>query len=148
MIRKFESSDLDKVLDIWFKGNVQAHHFVPASYWKKHIGYVSAVLPESEVYVYLENGEVVAFVGLEGDYIAGLFVESGYRSKGIGHEIMEFLKKIHDVLTLSVYEKNKRAVGFYKKEKFCIVEAKCEQSTHEKEFVMKWQKEDVPALSL
>ena len=40
------------------------------------------------------------------------------RSRGIGHALLDFLKKRHRFLLLHVYEKNSRAVAFYRREGF------------------------------
>lgn len=140
MIRKFNESDLKDILDIWLEGNVQAHYFIPVSYWKSNLQFMIDVLPKSEVYVYEKSKEVLAFAGLQGNHMAGLFVRSGHRSKGIGHELMSFLRQSHDVLTLCAYEKNKMAVKFYLNEGFGTAAKSRDEATGEYEFMMRWEK--------
>ena len=36
MIRKFENRDLDAVMQIWLHGNLDAHPFIPVSFWTDH----------------------------------------------------------------------------------------------------------------
>ena len=36
MIRLFKFQDLDKIMDIWLQGNLEAHSFIDAEYWKKN----------------------------------------------------------------------------------------------------------------
>lgn len=51
MVRLFEFRDLDKIMEIWLRGNMEAHSFIPAEYWKKNFDSVKSVLPNAEVYV-------------------------------------------------------------------------------------------------
>ena len=52
MIRKFESRDLDAVMQIWLHGNLDAHPFIPASFWTDHFEMVRDMLPQAELYVH------------------------------------------------------------------------------------------------
>lgn len=141
MIREFKQSDLQDVLSIWLESNLQSHPFIPASYWTDNLQFMTDVLPQSEVYVYELDMEIIAFVGLQGNYIAGLFVRQDFRSKGIGHELIACLQNTHDDLTLCVYEKNKRAVKFYRENGFRIKSEKREDVNNENEYVMHWAAE-------
>lgn len=140
MIRRLEDADLPSFLKIWLDGNLQAHPFVPAAYWESHLGFMREALPDAEVYVYVAKGEILAFAGLTGDYIAGLFVRRKNQSGGIGHALMEHLKQVRGKLSLSVYKKNRRAVRFYLKECFRIVEERTDAATEEEEYLMEWNK--------
>lgn len=142
MIRKFDKADLQDILDIWLEGNAQAHHFIPESYWKSNLKFMTEALPKAEVYVYRKGGEVIGFAGLQGNHIAGLFVRSGHRSRGIGHELTSFLRQSHNALTLCVYEKNEKAVEFYLSDGFSIVSKNMDEATGEYEFMMSWERGD------
>lgn len=137
-IRPFELGDTETVLRIWLDGNLQAHRFIPAAYWKSNIGFMRSALSQAELFVCSVGGEIVAFVGLQGDYIAGIFVREDHRSEGIGHRLLAYLEQRHEQLRLSVYEKNARAVKFYSKEGFAIVEKRTDEPTGETEYVMTW----------
>lgn len=43
-------------------------------------------------------------------------------------------------MEINVYEKNNRAIEFYKKEKFEIVSKKIDENTNEIEVLMKWKR--------
>ena len=49
------------------------------------------------------------FIGLNKDYIEGIFVEKNMRSKGIGKQLLNFVLNGEE----SINEQNPRAVGFY-----------------------------------
>mgnify|MGYP005779531951 FL=1 len=140
MIRKFREADLDAVMELWLDSNLQAHPFVPGDYWRNHFEEVRQALPEAEVYV-SENGEtaeIEGFIGLSGDYIAGIFVRSQSRSQGIGKQLLDQAKAVRPSLTLSVYRKNSRAVSFYQREGFSVLSQETDSGTGETEFVMAW----------
>ena len=58
MIRKFETQDLDAVMQIWLHGNLDAHPFIPASFWTDHFETVRDMLPQAELYVH-ENEIII-----------------------------------------------------------------------------------------
>ena len=41
-------------------------------------------LPQADIYVYESDNNVQGFVGMIGDYLAGIFVDKKFRSMGIG----------------------------------------------------------------
>ena len=98
MIRPLGISDMDTVLRIWKTSNLQAHSFVPSGYWERNVELVRKAMSDAEVWIYESDGRIVGFVGLAGDYIAGIFVEMECRSRGIGHALLDFLKKRHRFL--------------------------------------------------
>lgn len=58
MIRKMEKEDLDRVSQIWLDTNIKAHDFIPSQYWEKNYEPVREMLPQAEVYVWEENGQI------------------------------------------------------------------------------------------
>ena len=135
MVRLFEFRDLDKIMEIWLAGNLQAHSFIREEFWKQNFELVKSVLPNAEVYVYEEAGEIQGFIGMDADYIAGLFVKEQYRGQGIGRRLIEAVKQ-KKRLSLHVYEKNTGAVAFYRSEGFQVKQVMTEKETGENEFLM------------
>lgn len=142
MIRKLSEKDINEISEIWLSANLQAHDFVPASYWTKNLPFVKEMLPKAEVYVYEESQAITGFIGVNEDYIEGIFVKSDARSKGIGKELLDFVKILKSHLYLHVYEKNSRAVCFYKRENFRLEREGIDENTGEKEYCMEWKRED------
>ena len=62
------------------------------------------------------------------------------KSKGIGKSLLDFIKREREELNLSVYEKNTRAIEFYKREGFVVVDKNIEEDNDEVEFLMSWSK--------
>ena len=106
MIRMLQPQDTGRVMQLWLEGNLDAHAFVPGNYWCEKVSMVRELLLQAEVYVYEQNGEIQGFVGLQGDMIAGIFVDRLHRSGGIGKQLLNHVKHLHPVLLLSVYRKN------------------------------------------
>lgn len=141
MIRAFTASDLDAVMGIWLETNRQAHHFIPGDYWQAHYPSVRAALPQAEVSVYEddESHQILGFIGLTDDYIAGLFVDGAAQSKGIGKQLLDHAKARKPALYLRVYRKNVRAVSFYQREQFFIQSEAVDATAGEAEFLMCWR---------
>lgn len=139
MIRKLQKADINRVADIWLDTNLKAHYFIPAQYWKNNFELVKDMLMQAEVYVYEKNQEIQGFIGLNGEYIEGIFVSEQMQSKGIGklllHDIMDKKAK----LILNVYQKNTRAIHFYQREGFEIQREGLDEDTGEKDYVMIWE---------
>lgn len=139
MIRKAHLADLPSVLDIWFQTNLEVHSFISPHYWQNNVDYMKQVLPQAEVFVYEDKNKIMGFVGLEKDYIAGIFVSKKFRSQGIGKQILDFLKSTHPTLSLSVYAKNQKAIRFYQRESFRIIDEGMDKENQEAEFRMQWK---------
>ena len=86
MIRRFETRDLNEIMDLWLHANIESHSFIEADYWKKNYDMVRKLISEAEMYVAEENEEIQGFIGLIDTYIAGIFVKAKEQSKGIGTE--------------------------------------------------------------
>ncbi len=140
MIRKMNQEELNKVMDIWLETNIKAHNFIPAEYWENNFELVKGLISQAEIYIYENNKSISGFIGMNSNYIAGIFVKEKEQSKGIGKELLNFVKNIKKELNLNVYEKNIKAVNFYKRENFHIINEGIDEATEEKEFFMEWKK--------
>lgn len=142
MIRGYRDKDLDKIMGIWLKGNTKAHSFIDEKYWLSKYNKVKEMMPQSDIYIYEENDKVLGFIGLMGSYIAGIFVLEKEQSKGIGKKLLDYVKNKNSELYLNVYSENRKAVDFYLRESFNIVENSVDEDTGENEAVMKWNSFD------
>lgn len=140
MIRKLNITDLDRVMEIWLDSNIEAHNFIARDYWEKNAPTVREQLLQAEVYVFESYGDILGFVGLQDDYLAGIFVDKNFRSEGVGKELLNLVKTVHNLLTLSVYEKNPRAIAFYERDGFVVKSKSLDSETGEVEYTMTWGK--------
>ena len=138
MIRKLQNVDINKVVDIWLKTNLEAHDFIPGQYWTSNYEAVKKMLPQAEVYVHEDNKIIQGFVGVRDEYIEGIFVSGKMQSHGIGKALLDYIKDKKARLQLNVYHKNVRAMSFYQREGFTIQSEGLDEFTGEKEYVMEW----------
>ena len=131
MIRVVQKTDITKVADIWLDTNIKAHNFISAQYWESNYELVKEMLLQAEVYVCESNGEIQGFIGLNGDYIEGIFVCDRLQSQGIGKLLLDFVKESRTQLSLNVYQKNTRAIHFYQREGFEIQNEGLDEATGE-----------------
>ena len=139
MIRELQNVDINKVVDIWLKTNLEAHDFIPGQYWTSNYEAVKKMLPQAEVYVYEDNKIIQGFVGVRDEYIEGIFVSGKMQSHGIGKALLDYIKDKKARLQLNVYQKNVRAMSFYQREGFTIQSEGLDEFTGEKEYVMEWE---------
>lgn len=140
MVRRIQNTDIKHVADIWLDTNIRVHDFIPVQYWNDNFESVKEMIGQAEVYVYEAGNKVCGFIGLKDDYIAGIFIRSDVQSRGIGKQLLDYVKGIKKRLSLNVYQKNTRAVKFYKREKFEIQQENMDEATGEKEYSMIWKR--------
>ena len=139
MIRELQRDDINKVADIWLDTNIKAQYFIPAQYWESNLVLVKELLLQATVYVYEDNQEIQGFIGLNGEYIEGIFVSDEMQSQGIGKILLNYAKNKRNKLLLNVYQKNTRAISFYQREGFEIQHSGVDEAIKEKDYVMAWQ---------
>ena len=98
------------------------------------------MLPQAEVYVYENDCLIEGFIGLNDEYMEGIFVRDEMQSQGIGKLLLNFVKEKKTKLYLNVYQKNTRAIRFYQREGFEIQREGLDEVTGEKDYVMVWQR--------
>jgi putative acetyltransferase len=140
VIRPFEPKDLSEVMEIWLIANIQVHDFIPKKYWQDNYKEIERVIPISTVYVWEENGHVLAFLGAMEGYVVGHFVKAEERNRFLGKILLDCMKMEEDQVIVSVYEKNVRAIRFYMREDFKVQSERLEESTGEKEIVLMWER--------
>lgn len=140
MIRKLQKSDIDRVAEIWLDTNLKAHDFISEQYWRGNFDMVKEALLQAEVYVYESGGKVRGFIGLDGEYIEGIFVSDEMQSRGIGKALLDHAKSRKSGLRLNVYQKNTRAIRFYQREGFSVRSEGLDEAVGEKDYLMMWEK--------
>ena len=139
MIRELRKVDINKVAEIWLDTNIKTHYFISAQYWKSNFELVKELLLQATVYVYEDKQEIQGFIGLNDEYVEGIFVSGEMQSQGIGKILLNYAKNKRNKLHLNVYQKNARAISFYKREGFEIQHSGLDEATGEKDYVMTWQ---------
>lgn len=132
-------AELDQIMRIWLNENIRAHgHYVPESYWRENEPLVRDLIRSATVYVSQDNNGINGFCGLQGTYIAGVFVDVKMQGHGIGGQLLTAVQADHNALTLSVYEANTRAVKFYQQHGFTIAKRGHDEDNDVNELTMSW----------
>lgn len=140
MIRVLEEKDVDTVAKIWLETNIKTHDFIASNYWKEHYEIIKDMFLQAEVYVYEIEKEIMGFIGLDKEYIEGIFVLDQYQKRGIGKALLNHIKAKKEHISLNVYQKNLNAILFYQREDFCIQYEDVDKNTGEKEYRMVWNR--------
>lgn len=140
MIRELQRSDINRVAEIWLDTNLKAHDLISEQYWRGNFDMVKEMFPQAEVYVYESDGKVQGFIGLDGEYIEGIFVSDKMQLRGIGRALLDHAKSRKLELRLNVYQKNTRAIRFYQREGFSVRSEGFDEAVGEKDFLMVWKK--------
>lgn len=140
MIRVLEEKDVDTVAKIWLETNIKTHDFIASNYWKEHYEIIKDIFLQAEIYVYEIEKEIMGFIGLDKEYIEGIFVLDQYQKRGIGKALLNHVKAKKEHLSLNVYQKNLNAILFYQREGFCVQYEDVDKNTGEKEYRMVWNR--------
>lgn len=140
MIRVLEEKNVDTVAKIWLETNIKTHDFIASNYWKEHYEIIKDMFLQAEIYVYEIEKEIMGFIGLDKEYIEGIFVLDQYQKRGIGKALLNHVKAKKEHLSLNVYQKNLNAILFYQREGFCVQYEDVDENTGEKEYRMVWNR--------
>ena len=75
--------------------------------------------------MYEHDTEIQGFIGLNDEYVEGIFVSGEMQSQGIGKILLNYAKDKRNKLLLNVYQKNARAISFYKREGNIVNKERC-----------------------
>lgn len=141
MIRAYKENDIDILIDIWYKGSLQAHDFIDSGYWESQIEEMKEkYIPMSETHVITNQTKIIGFISMVEDYLAALFIDVAYQNNGAGKELLNFEKGQRDKIQLKVYKENLSAVRFYEKNGFIIKKELTDEQTNRQEYLMEWYK--------
>jgi len=122
MIRKHTPKDLDVIMSIWLESSTLAHPFLDAIFVDQvNHDMRTMYIPNSETWVYEEDHTIVGFISMIENEIGGLFVVPNHHSKGIGTQLVNFIKEFHEELEVEVFEKNVIGRAFYDKYGFHLM---------------------------
>lgn len=139
-VTQFTDSELETIAQIWLQSNLDAHDFISAAHWQDNYDFVKKAFSDALIYTYSVDDQPVGFIGMLGDYIAGIFVLKDYRAHGIGKQLLQKAQAEHEKLTLNVYQKNTAAIAVYLKNGFTIVSEQLDSDTNEIENSMEWHR--------
>ncbi len=139
VIRTAEPTDLDRLTELWLSASLEAHNFISSDFWQQNSEKMRhKYLPASENWVYCENDRILGFFSLFNDNLAALFVDPAAQSRGIGRKLLDHAKVLRPNLSLNVYEQNIRAVSFYSRNGFRVIQAQKDPHTGHSELLMQF----------
>jgi putative acetyltransferase len=116
MIRKREKKHNNGIINVWYEASSLAHPFLEADFVEKAKKDLRDIyIPNTETWVYEDNNAVIGFISMLGNEIGGLFVLPNNHFKGIGTQLVNFIRESHSELDVEVFEKNAIGRAFYEK---------------------------------
>lgn len=138
MIRKYKSTDSEKVVATWYQAFRLAHPFLKADFVEKvKVDMGNIYLPNSETWVYEENGSILGFVSMLDNEIGGLFIQPSHHGKGIGTQLVDYVHQFHEELEVEVFENNEIGIPFYNKYGFELLKSYFHEETQQMMLRMK-----------
>jgi len=116
-ITAIEAEDSPRVVEVWEASVRATHHFLTEA----DIQYIKALVEDdlAQVETLLGvrdgDGQVVGFIGVEGDEVAALFIHPAWRGQGIGRRLFTYAVETLGATKVDVNEQNDQAVGFYQR---------------------------------
>ena len=116
-IKKEERNEnlIQELLKVWENSVRATHKFLSneeilkiKKYVPEALACISHLIIDND-----ENGNPVAFMGIEENKLEMLFITSDYRGKGIGKKMLSYGIENYGVNDLAVNEDNPQAKGFY-----------------------------------
>ena len=116
MIRAYQDSDLNALLDAWYSASQVGHPFLDDDFFtRERAAIVELYLPNAETWVYERDGVVVGFISLVGNEVGAIFVDGDYHGQGIGRALMDHARGLRDSLVLDVFMENVVGRRFYER---------------------------------
>jgi putative acetyltransferase len=122
-ITTIEAEDLPRVVEVWEASVRATHHFLTDA----DIQYIKSLVEDdlAQVETLLGvrdgDGQVVGFIGVEGDEVAALFIHPAWRGQGIGRRLFTYAVETLGATRVDVNEQNDQAMGFYRRMGFEVV---------------------------
>ncbi len=130
-------SDIDAILTVWLDASVKAHDFIESSFWQSQLDNMRDVyLPNSDVWVFELNAQVVGFYALHNNTLAAIFVAPQQQGRGIGKQLLNHAKQQRNELHLTVYKANEPSCRFYRSQGFTLVREQADSHTGHTELLL------------
>ena len=145
MIRRMEKSETRDVMDLWLRTSNYSNSFVESEFWTTHYDYVKQkYIDRKDTFVYIKDNKIVGFTVVdEGNEICGLFVDPEYQNRGIGRELITFLKSEYTRLRIDIYAKNRKAFAFSLQTGFIVDGASRQANNNELMYTMVWGEDEI-----
>jgi putative acetyltransferase len=122
MLQKASEIDFPILIDIWESSVRATHDFLP----EEEINTLKPLILNEYfhhvlLHKYVQNEQIVGFIGTSSDNIEMLFIDPKFRGKGVGRVLTNFAVTALKIEKVDVNEQNLQAVGFYEKLGFKVI---------------------------
>lgn len=122
MLQKVSEIDFPILIDIWERSVRATHDFLP----EMEINNLKPLILNEYfhqvlLHKYVEDKQIVGFIGTSVDNIEMLFIDPEFRTKGIGRILTNYAISELKIKKVDVNEQNHQALIFYKKLGFKVV---------------------------
>ena len=130
MIRKYEATDVDVIIETWYQASMLAHSFLDEHFLEQEKQNIRHIyLPNTETWVFEVDGEVVAFISMIDNEVGAIFAKPEFHGRGIGRQLMTHVAGFYQTLEVDVFEKNSIGRAFYEKYGFVLVSSRLHEET-------------------
>lgn len=113
--------DYPALVALWERSVRATHDFLTEDVIKEIMeALVPDYFPNVELYAVDENGSYIGFVGISGNKIELLFIDSDRLGKGYGSMLVDFARR-HGATMVDVNEQNPSALKFYLAKGFRVI---------------------------
>lgn len=113
MIRKIETADYPRLMEIWENAVLSTHDFLKEEDFLFYQKQVPVYFQQVTLFGFELEGVLMGFMGIAEENLEMLFVDHTYRGKGIGKKLINYAIANLQVTKVDVNEQNQQAVGFY-----------------------------------
>ena len=122
MLKQASEIDFPILIDIWERSVIATHDFLP----KAEIDNLKTLILNEYfhfvlLHKFVQEGQIVGFIGTSNDNIEMLFIDPEFRAKGVGRALTSFAVNNLKIKKVDVNEQNLQAFGFYEKLGFKVI---------------------------
>ena len=113
-IRKYNDTDCEAVIEIWYAASLVATPFLSDEFLTWEREQIREVwMPSAETWVFETEGSVVGFIALLDNEVGAIFVHPEAQGRGVGRALMDHAASTRDSLYLDVFKENAIGRRFY-----------------------------------
>lgn len=114
MIREYQQQDTDAVVAIWRAATAVAHPFMTPGFIEQEATALRELyLKFAKTWVSVVDGDIIGFVAMLENEVAGLFLRPAFHGQGLGRAMIDHVFARIGPLRVEVFEKNAIGRRFY-----------------------------------
>lgn len=131
MIREYAETDLEELLDVWYKSTSLAHPFMDQAFLKKEEKNIRDIyIPNTKTWVFSNSQGLDGFISMIENEVGAIFVRPEKHGQGIGKILMDHVSQIHKEIEVEVFKDNKIGRAFYDKYGFKTIKEHLHEETN------------------